>query len=233
MNIDEKFVSENQDMISNIITVIDRERERIAGDLHDTSLQNIAHLIHLTELCSLYMDEDIIKAKLELNIMKKILKETVDEIREIIFDLHPMTFDDLTLTAALNDLIDSFNKENKFTFHCDIENVPCENNFILSSIYRISREALNNAVKHSNAENIFYSCKCREDICYLLVQDDGIGFDIDSVKNKRHFGLELLKERIFILSGDMKIDSSPGKGTKIEIQFPINFEEVAKKITGE
>lgn len=83
-----------------IFKVQEEERQRIARDLHDTSLQNLTHLIHKIELSSLYIDKDPIQAKLELSIVEKSLRKTIEEIRNIIYDLRPMSFDDLGLKNA-------------------------------------------------------------------------------------------------------------------------------------
>ena len=88
-----------------ILTIQEDERKRIARDLHDTSLQNLAHLIHKIELSSMYIDVDPNQAKLELASVNKKLREIIDEIRSILFDLRPMTFDDLGLKAALERLL--------------------------------------------------------------------------------------------------------------------------------
>lgn len=61
-----------------VLNIQEEDRQRIARDLHDTSLQNLAHLIHKIELCSLYIDEDTIKAKLELSVVNNIIKKTID-----------------------------------------------------------------------------------------------------------------------------------------------------------
>lgn len=81
----------------NIISIQEEERQRIARDLHDASLQNLAHLVHKIELGSLYIDKDPIQAKLELAAVSKNLKEIIEDIRNTIYDLRPMTFDVLVL----------------------------------------------------------------------------------------------------------------------------------------
>lgn len=203
------------------LSIQEEDRQRIARDLHDTSLQNLAHLMHKIELSSLYIDEDAIKAKLELSVVNKVLKKTIDEIRNTIFDLRPMTFDDLGLKAALERLLINLNENQKYFIETDIDDVSCENNLILVSIYRVVQECLNNIDKHANAEKIFFSCKNYNDRCVIVIQDDGKGFNIEKSPEGKHFGLSLMKERIKLINGGIQISSEEKKGTSIKIEVPL------------
>ena len=91
----------NKEELKNIVKHQEIDRQRIANDLHDTSLQTLAHLTHQIELASLYIDKDTVRAKLELAEVNKELREVIDEIRATIFDLRPMTFDDIGLKEAI------------------------------------------------------------------------------------------------------------------------------------
>ena len=202
----------------------EEERKRISRDLHDTALQNLVHLIHQIELCNLYIDEDPIKAKLELSLVSKNLKEIVNDIRDTIFDLRPMTFDDLGLKASFERLLENMNKDNRYVIVSDIDDVSCENNMTLLYIYRVVQESLNNIVKHAEAEKILFYCKSKDGICIIDIEDDGKGFyeEQDDMKNDKHFGLSLMKERIDLLNGRINISSLEGNGTKIHMEIPIN-----------
>lgn len=206
-----------------ILNIQEEDRQRIARDLHDTSLQNLAHLVHKIELSSLYIDEDPVKAKLELSVVNKVLRETIDEIRNIVFDLRPMTFDDLGLKAALERLLVSINENKKYLLKSDIDDVSCENNLVLVSIYRIVQECLNNIDKHAEAEEIFFSLKKHKEKCVIDIRDNGKGFNVKKNITGKHFGLSLMKERVELLSGKIQISSKVGKGTKIHIEIPLNF----------
>ena len=203
--------------------VQEEDRNRIARDLHDTALQNLTHLIHKIELCGLYIDEDPIKAKLELSVIGKNLKEIVNEIRNTIFDLRPMTFDDLGFKAGLEQLLDHINENNKYDIISDIDNVSCENNQTIISIYRVVQEGLNNIYKHAEADRIEFRCKIIDDVCVIDIVDNGKGFyDEKEKENERHFGLTLMKERVELLNGKINIDSVMGEGTKIHMEIPFD-----------
>lgn len=198
------------------------DRQRIARDLHDSSLQNLVHLVHKIELCNLYIDQDPLKAKLELSLVSKSLKEVMNEIRNTIFDLRPMSFDDLGLKAGLERLLERVNENQKYEIISDIDDVSCENNFIIVYIYRTVQEGLINIVKHSGAEKIIFRCKMINKFCVIDIEDDGKGFceELEEEKGNKHFGLFLMRERVELLNGIIDISSSEGNGTKIHIEIP-------------
>lgn len=210
----------------NVLKIQEEDRKRIARELHDTSLQNLTHLIHKIELCSMYIDRDPIQAKLELSIINKHLKETIDEIRGTIFDLRPMTFDDLGMKAALERLLKNINENNYFEIDSNIEDVSCETNMMMVSIYRIVQESLVNIVNHSEAKKITFNFK-RENEHYVIdIRDDGKGFIQEDIDNEKHFGISLMKERVDLLNGKITITSEESVGTTIHIEIPLtcNFD---------
>lgn len=207
-----------------ILDIQEKERQRIARDLHDTSLQNLAHLIHNIELSSLYIDEDPIRAKLELQVVIRKLKSVIQEMRNTIFDLRPMTFDDLGLKESFERLVDKLKENSKFCIDYNIENINCNNSLILMTIFRIVEECLNNAIKHSEGSKIFFEIKrYADDKCLIKVSDNGVSFDSKEIMSLRnsHFGLCILEERVKLLSGTMEIDSAPEHGTVIKIIVPL------------
>ncbi len=207
-----------------ILDIQEKERHRIARDLHDTSLQNLTHLTHKIELSSLYIDEDPVRAKLELEIINKKLRSVIQEIRNTIFDLHPMTFDDLGLKESFERLVEKFNETSKIGIDYNIENINCNNSLILMTIFRIVEECLNNAIKHSKGTKIFFEIKKdNDDNCLITVSDNGISFDSRDIlfSKDNHFGLSILRERVELLLGTMEIDSKPDYGTTIKILVPL------------
>ena len=204
-----------------VLKIQEEDRQRIARDLHDTSLQNLTHLIHKIELCSMYIDTDPVQAKLELSIINKHLRESIDEIRGTIFDLRPMTFDDLGMKEALERLLKNVNENHYFEIDSEIEDVSCETNMVMVSIYRIVQESLANIVKHSEAKKITFGFKKINEKYVIDIKDDGKGFIQKDVGDK-HFGISLMKERVDLLNGEITITSEEGVGTGIHIEIPLN-----------
>lgn len=207
-----------------ILDIQERERQRIARDLHDTSLQNLTHIIHKIEFGSMFIDEDPIKAKLELASVNNNLRSVIKEIRNTIFDLRPMTFDDLGLKESFERLADHLRESSDFEVFYNIEEIGCNNSLVLMTIFRIIEECTNNAIKHSNGSVVFFELKkIAENTCIIIVADNGKSFDAEKVlsEKQRHFGLNILKERVELLCGTMEIDSKPDKGTVIKIVIPL------------
>lgn len=207
----------------NSLNIQEEDRQRIANELHDTSLQNLAHLVHTIELSSMFIDQDPIRAKLELATTSAQLKKVIDDIRETIFNLRPMSFDDLGLVKAIDDLSEKLKQSHKCSIVCEVDRIATNNNLLLVTIYRIIKECLENAVKHSSCSKVTLSVKSDEKKIDIVVVDDGKGFVPEeklSIDNN-HFGLRIMKERIELLGGTFTIHSIIDKGTEIRIELPM------------
>lgn len=211
-----------------VLDVQEKERQRIARDLHDSSLQNLTHLVHKVELSSLYIDQDPIKAKLELATVEQGLRKVIDDIRNRIYDLRPMSFDDLGLKETLLKLFSSLNQDGKFNIDTDIDEIDINvsdsiTELALINIYRIIQECVQNSINHSNGDKIRVTLKNEDNVYSIIIQDNGIGFDLkEAVKKNRHFGLSVVEERVFLLNGKMQIDTE--NGTSILIKIPKKVE---------
>lgn len=206
-----------------VLDVQEKERQRIARDLHDSSLQDLTHLVHQVELSSLYIDQDPLKAKLELASIESGLRKVIDDIRNRIYDLRPMTFDDLGLRETLLNFFSVLNREGHFEILVDIDDIEDEflteeKEISLIMIYRIIQECVQNGMEHSRGNQIKVVLKKKKNFILIQIADNGIGFDLEEAEKKdRHFGLSVVKERAFLLGGEMKIDTDHGTTVSIEI----------------
>ena len=206
-----------------VLDMQEKERQRIARDLHDTSLQNLAHLIHKIELASLYIDKDTIQAKLELETVSNNLKQVIEDIRGTVFNLRPMHFDDLGLKETFENFYKTLKDANKqFDFYISIDDIKSEHDLVLMNIYRIVQEASENAVKHSRGNKLFVDIKKEFNIYNICVKDNGCGFELDdSIKeNEKHYGIAIMKERVQLLGGTISITSKQNEGTEIKVTIP-------------
>lgn len=214
----------NSDKHLKILDVQEKERSRIARELHDSSLQNLTHLVHMIELSSMYIDQDPIRAKLELVSCSKNLKQIINEIRDTIFDLRPMSFDDLGFKQCIENYIGNLkNSFRNLEIIYEIDDIDFEEkNLYLMTIYRVIQEALMNSIKHSDADKLELFIKKVNKNYIISISDNGKGFSVEEVinNNDKHFGISIMYERISLLNGKMKIDSNAGFGTKIEIIIP-------------
>lgn len=220
----------NKDMHLTFLDIQERERSRIARELHDSSLQNLVHLIHIIELSSLFIDQDPIRAKLELTSCSKSLNQTINEIRDTIFNLRPMSFDDLGFKQCIENFIFNAKKQYRdMEVVYDIDNISDMNissnkkdifNLFLVTIYRVIQEAMLNSMKHSDGDKLDLSVKKSNNTLVIEVIDNGKGFSVEDVDDK-HFGISIMKERIYLLGGKFELNSKPGQGTRVFITVPL------------
>ena len=207
------------------LEIQEEERKRISRDLHDTTVQNLTTLVHKTEFCSKLMDKDVVRAKQEMELMKETLRKAIDELRAIIYQLRPMSIDDIGLVATIQRVAKQNNIENKSfkikvkVLNDEIQTIPVVN----ITLFRVIQEAYLNTKKYSNATEFTITIIYEEDIMQIILKDNGIGFNVNELdeKKKNHFGLSIMKERIELLSGSLYIKSAEDKGTEIQIQVPI------------
>ena len=211
----------------NILEIQEQDRQRIARDLHDSTVQNLTSLVHKSELCQRLIDMDPIRTKLELNTMSSTLKAVINEIREIIYNLKPMSLDDLGLVTTIERFA------NQLMMNHDIKVNVVHNKerqdiipVIRLSVFRMIQEACNNTIKHANAKTIDIKITYEDKQLIASITDDGKGFEVESKRgyltpDYSGYGLSIMKERVYLLSGIMKIQSNINKGTNVTITIPI------------
>ena len=146
----EVLASENDgDASKNGLLYQEQDRQRIARDLHDTALQHMSYLVSKLDSCKSFIDTDPIKAKMELSIARHNLSESIDEIRGIIYNLRPMVLDSDGFHSTLIKFIEKFNEDKEFDITYDIEDLFCEDQLVLITIYRIIEECFSNIKKHA------------------------------------------------------------------------------------
>lgn len=211
------------------------ERKRIARDIHDTVIQKLTNMIHKSEFTLKIMDADIIRAKLELMTMTNSLRDTIEEMRNIIYDLRPMAFDDIGIEVIIERELLKIKEEGiklEYTVIGDNSNVD---QIVQITLIRIIQEACNNALKHSNFTEFCVKIIYNEDSIEVYIKDNGKGFEVLNnngiiYETKSGFGLSMMKERIYLLSGLINFDSGTDKGTQIYVKVPKCFREDKKNV---
>lgn len=245
-----KQITEKIDDIQNkeiwglrVIQAQEAERRRIARDMHDGPAQSLSNLILKSELCLKLLDKDIDRARLELQTLKTLIRGTIDDTRRLIYNLRPMSIDDLGLTPTLERYIDKIEEKNDFSIELKVkfnnkgknENIS---EIISLTVFRIVQEALNNIQKYAKADQVILEISFNEKEIDVTIQDNGIGFDVNnihtSLKDDKGFGLPMMKERVNLLLGKFVIMSELEKGTVIHINLPIEHkEEKSKEVQNE
>ena len=226
-------ISKSKKSNLNVLESVEKERQRIARDLHDSTVQNLTSLVHKSELCMKLIDLDPIRCKLELSSMGKILREVIEDMRKMIYDLRPMSFDDIgfgvTIERALDKCQAAYNIRYSFKIEGEEYQLP---NMVSISLLRIIQESCSNAINHGNAKMIDIKLIYHEDSIEFMVENDGDGFDVSTIDDLSRddysgFGLSMMKERIYLLSGDLSIQSKAGeKGCLLTVNLPIEREDM-------
>lgn len=224
-------VSHDKDYGMTILTVQENERQRIARDLHDITVQNLVSLIHKSELCCKLCDIDINHCKSELSSMNKFLRDVIEDTRKMIYDLRPIALDDVEFHVTVERFLDKLKQLHHFKCTYKITGKPFPiDNVIEITILRTIQESCNNSMKHGKANDFSVELIYHNDVhsIEIIITDDGIGFDttqteaVDvSREDNSGFGLSMMKERIDLLSGSLNISSRPGRGCTVSVQIPI------------
>lgn len=210
-----------------ILETQESERKRIARDLHDSTVQNLTNMMHKTELCTKLIDIDAVRAKLELQVMINTIKSTIRDMRTIIYDLRPMSLDDLGLVATIETYMREIRVNHEIDISLEVINeeihiIPVVN----LTLFRIVQEATSNSIKHGKATKIYLELEYTDEYVYLTIRDNGIGFNYDEKREATKdifsgYGLPMMKERIILLSGDINIESNINVGTTTTVKVPL------------
>jgi two-component system sensor histidine kinase UhpB len=205
-----------------VLQAQERERQRVARELHDQTGQALTHeIIALDLLLERTGDPD---ARNQLQAVKRTLEETLEEVHRMSQDLRPSVLDDLGLVPALRTLAKQPSGAH-ISLHVDglRDRLPPP---IETALYRIAQEALTNANKYARATNVNIDLRCLDGHVQLLVRDDGVGFDPDSIPEKEEpgragLGIFGMRERAALLRGTLDIHSGPQRGTEVVAQLPL------------
>ncbi len=214
-----------------IIKAQEEERQRVARDIHDGPAQMMSNVVLKAEICERLIDSDPDKARMELQNLKKIMRDSLQDVRKIIYNLRPMSLDDLGLVPTLQRYVLTFQEETGISVSFITKGSQPELKPVISlTVFRIVQEALNNVAKHAKANTVVMQLEFLDENLRLFVYDDGVGFDTARLNERNEdvssgFGLVSMRERIELLGGDMRISSEPGKGTRLNIIIPFTREE--------
>jgi len=207
---------------------IERERTRIARDIHDELGQ---------DLTALKMDIAWLKNKLpartqaveeKLRAMSELTGRTIAEVKRFCSDLRPAVLDDLGLSAAVEWLAADF--ENRTGIRCRLTLAPEEIDLqgdYTSTVFRIIQEILTNVFRHSGADEVSVVLIEKEGWVHLKVKDNGRGISEQQISSPQSFGLIGIQERVRLLNGEVRIRGARNRGTTVEVTVPPGGKDVA------
>jgi signal transduction histidine kinase len=217
----------NATLLRKIITSQEDERKRIARELHDESLQTLSALLMNIELCRLH--PDLITPQ-RVTQMKEVVTLVINEMTKVIQNLRPTVLDDLGFEAAVIWLIDRNLKERGINCVMNLQELE-EDKLrpeLQVTLFRIIQEVTTNIARHAQATNVRIHIKNDEKLFTMTIEDDGTGFDMETVFENtltgRGLGILGMKERAVQVNGTLKITSTPDRGTTVLCTVPLSPE---------
>ncbi len=191
------------------------ERQRLVRDLHDSVTQKLYGLVALTEAAQASLESGTTEQSAKvLSRIAENARQALREMRLFLFQMKPVDLEHEGLISILHQRLAAVEGRADIKARLltdDKINISLEKQVVL---YYIAQEALNNILKHANAKSVTVRLKKKRSAFMLEVVDDGCGFSKKTI-DKGGMGLRIMQERAATVGGDVKIDSTPGKGTKV------------------
>ena len=213
-------------LVERLLTAQEEERKRIALELHDQTGQPLTSLI--MTLGVLAEARSVAEVQEHVQDLRDTAAQVLKEVHDLALELRPSVLDDLGLLAALRHLHKEY--QDRFRLPVDFQVLGLEDGRLPSEVettlYRIVQEALTNVARHAQAESVSVLLERREHSVMLIVEDDGQGFDAVDVTHpvshsRDRLGLYGMRERALLLGGELTIESTPGTGTAVFVEIPV------------
>lgn len=215
-------------MLEQVIAAQEDERRRIARALHDQAGQALTSILVWLRALELEANGSVglTLSPHRLQELKAIVADTLDGIRDLAVELRPNVLDDLGLVPAVQRTVRTYQERHRLAV--DLQTAGLEGvrlpPAVETALYRIIQEALTNVVQHSGAECISLLLEARwaePSSVIAILEDDGCGFEVGGEMDERWLGLSGMRERAELLGGRLTIESSPGSGTTVFVEVPV------------
>ncbi len=204
-----------------LVNAQETERQRLSRQMHDGPAQALSNFILQTEIAMRLMDVDAGQAREELNNLKASAMSTFQKVRNFIFELRPMMLDDLGLAPTIRRYADAFKEQAGLDVNVTVTGHERRlEPYLEVMLFRAIQELLGNAARHSQATLVKLILDLGDDRIRVSVDDNGKGFDPDTIQQENNLGLKLIRERTEMLGGTFEIDSAVGKGARILFAVP-------------
>ncbi|MBN1188680.1 MAG: sensor histidine kinase [Dehalococcoidales bacterium] len=197
---------------------VSQERNRLARELHDTLAHTLSGLSVQLEAAKAYWDLDQNAAREVLEKSSAAAHAGLEETRRALKALRASPLEDMGLALAVSTMATDSAARANLSINLQImDRLPALSPDIEQAVYRIAQEAVSNIINHSQARNFSLKLENTNDKICLVIQDDGIGFEIEKNNQAGHYGITGMKERAHLIGGELTITSKPGAGTRIEL----------------
>jgi signal transduction histidine kinase len=220
-------------LLSKLVWAQEEERKKVSLEIHDGPAQTLYAALFRLQTYQALLGSDPEHAAQELDGAVGSIRDTLQEIRRLIFDLRPMSLDEIGLVPALRQYAEKLSS--RHAIRIEVKTRGPERRFAVSletALYRIVQEALTNTWKHARATKASVTVTFDARRCNIQIADDGVGFDLAAVGANgqgEHLGIVGIRERAEMIGGSLRIASAPGAGTTVIVSVPVGgVEESAR-----
>ncbi len=211
--------SVRRDALRRAVQAQEGERRRLARELHDETGQALTSI--LLGLSAVERAESAEAAHAAAADLRKLVVETLQDVRRLAVELRPSALDDFGLAPALRRLGQTVREGGKLDVQVEArlgeERLPTE---VETALYRIVQESLTNVVKHAGADHVSIVVTRKPASVVVMIEDDGRGFDLAQSSGER-LGLLGMRERVQLLDGTLVVEATPGSGTTLIVELPL------------
>jgi PAS domain S-box-containing protein len=213
------------DLSRRLIRAHEAERARLGRELHDDVTQRLAMLAIETGRIERGADKDLLAKTLRE--IREGLVRLSEDIHALSYRLHPALLEDLGLAEALKAECERFSRQESVPAEVVLRDLPNDISAdVALCLFRVTQEALRNAARHAKASRVevslgVFPLRALNDNLQLVVHDDGIGFDPTLQRARPSLGLESMRERVFLVDGQLHVESTPDQGTTILVTVPL------------
>src|SRR4029079_11102072 len=215
---------ERGQLVRRIVFAQEEERARIAREMHDQFGQQLTVLnLKLDALKKDCADNTTLCDQVDT--LQDLAQQISADVDNLVWEMRPMALDDLGLGAALTSYVQSWSSH--LGIPVDLHAAGLDRGRLTSEmepvLYRIAQEALNNVAKHAHATNVAIVLEQRAGQVFLIIEDNGTGFDLQTVLDAGEKGLGLIgmRERAAVVGGNIEIESQSNSGTTVVVRIPV------------
>lgn len=215
-----------------VLEIEEETRRALARDLHDGPTQLVSAMLMRLEFCQMVFERDPSKLVRELTAVQELARQAVHEIRTLLFELRPLILETQGLAAALQTFIERRQADIAGGTRLTLAIKPIGPDSQISrhdskteqALFAVVQEAVNNAIKHAQASEIKVELGETEAASYVMIADDGCGFEVEQVMSRYEqrgsLGMVNIRERAALIGGDLVLQTKPGQGTRLAVWVP-------------
>jgi two-component system, NarL family, sensor histidine kinase DevS len=214
----EQLETARRDTLRRVVDAQERERRRIARELHDDTGQSLTSVLIGLRLAE--ESDDLDHVRVTLRELRETVTAAIRDLRALAVELRPTALDDFGLEPALERLVDTFGRRTGLAIEMHVSGLERRlGDQLETALYRIVQEALTNVAKHAGATQVSVVVRGHDQVVSVVVEDDGRGFEANGPA--LGLGLVSMRERAELLGGSLRVESAPGRGTTVAAEVPV------------